>query len=329
MRIARFWIWTCLALALASNSLAQTAAPSPQAPPSAAPAPSVEPVSPAPAPSSAVPLAADPYGGDPAPAAAPADPYGAPAAAPAAQQAPALAPDPYAQPAPAVAPAPAPAPVAQPSSQPAPAPAPQPVAPPSYDQPEASEPDADKCVLGTFCFGPVLTLGVFNPLGIGVHGRIAKHFGFAIDYQLLPTIGYEDISAGISLFTMSGRWHVAGSGFFLAVGFSYQSFWAEGTFQSPLSRDSAKLDASLELPQLMFGLGVLGSDGFVLGIDLALGVPLGDRQVEFAGEPPSGDGQLETMYNNGKESIETIAETFVGLLPMTFQLNLLRIGYIF
>ena len=325
MRTARFWIWACLALALASNSLAQTA-PSPQAPPAAAPAASAAPVSPAPAPSSAVPLAADPYGGDPLPAAAPADPYGDPAAAPA-QPAPAPAPQPYAQPLPA--PAPAPAAVAQPYSQPAPAPAPQPVPPPTYDEPAADESEAGKCVLGTFCFGPVLTLGVFNPLGIGVHGRIAKHFGFAIDYQFLPSVGYDDVSAGISLFTMSGRWHVAGSAFFLAAGFSYQSFWAEGTFEEPLSGESAKLDASVDLPQFMFGLGVLGSDGFVMGIDLAFGLPLGSRQVKFAGEPPSSSGPLATMYNDGKDSIEKVAETFLELLPTTFQLNLFRIGYIF
>lgn len=327
MRIARFWIWTCLALALASSSLAQTAAPTPQAPPAAAPAPSVAPVTPAPVPSSSVPLAADPYGDVPAtaPAGTPADPYGDPVAVPAAQPAPAAAPQPYAQPAPAPALAPAP----QPYAQPAPVAAPQPVPPPDYSEPVADESKADKCALGTFCFGPVLTLGVFNPLGIGVHGRIAKHFGFAIDYQFLPTVGYDDVSAGISLFTINGRWHVAGSSFFLAAGFSYQSFWAEGTFEDPLTGDTAKLDATVELPQFMFGLGVLGGDGFVMGIDLALGVPLGDKQVQFAGEAPSSNGRLETMYNDGKDSIEAIAETFLELLPMTFQLNLFRIGYIF
>jgi hypothetical protein len=228
-------------------------------------------------------------------------------------------------------PAPVPAPAQQLYAQPAAAPAPQAVPPPDYDQPPADESEADKCVLGTFCFGPVLTLGVFNPLGIGVHGRIAKHFGFAIDYQFLPTVGVEGASVGMSLFTITARWHVAGSSFFLGAGFSYQSLWAEGTFQDPDpgSSESAKLEASVEIPQLMFGLGVLGGDGFVMGIDLALGVPLGDTDVVFAGERPSGNEPLEVMYDNSRDTIESVAETFLELLPMTFQLNLFRIGYIF
>jgi len=307
MRTVRFWSWTCLVLALASTSLAQTASPSPQAPPSAAPAP-------------AVPLAPDPYGDAP-PVATPADPYGGPAIAPTPEPAPAPAPQPYAQPMPA--PAPAPQLYAQP------APAPQPVPPPDFDPPATDASDADECVLGTFCFGPVLTLGVFNPLGIGVHGRIAKHFGFAIDYQFLPTVGVEDASVGMAMFTITGRWHVGGSPFFLGAGFSYQALWAEGTFQEVLGDETAKLEASVDIPQFMFGLGVLGGDGFVMGIDLALGVPLGDTDVVFAGERPSGNQQLEAMYDSSKDTIESVAETLLELLPMTFQLNLFRIGYIF
>lgn len=317
MRTVRFWSWTCLVLALASTSLAQTASPSPQAPPAAEPAPSAAPAA---APAPGVSLAPDPYGDTPV-VATPADPYGGPAIAPAPQPAPAPAPPPYAQPAPAPAP--------QLYAQPAPAPAPQPAPPPDYDHPPTDESGADKCALGTFCFGPVLSLGIFNPLGIGVHGRIAKHFGFAIDYQFLPTVGVEDASVGMAMFTITGRWHVAGSAFFLGAGFSYQALWAEGTFQEVLGDETAKLEASVEIPQFMFGLGVLGGEGFVMGIDLALGVPLGDTDVVFAGERPTGNEELEAMYDNSRDTIESVAETLLELLPMTFQLNLFRIGYIF
>jgi hypothetical protein len=321
MRIVRFLSWTCLVLAWASTSLAQTASPSPQAPPAAAPAPSVAPAetsapAAAAAPPPAVPLAPDPYGDVPAAAGTPADPYGGPAIAPA--------------PSPAPQPAPAPAPAPQLYAQPQPAVAPHAVPPPAeYDQPRADESDADKCALGTFCLGPVLTLGAFNPLGLGVHGRIAKHFGFAIDYQFLPTVGVEGASVGMAMFTIAGRWHVAGSAFFLGAGFSYQALWAEGTFQEVLGDETAKLEASVDIPQFMFGLGVLGGDGFVMGIDLALGVPLGATDVVFTGERPSGNESLEVMYDNSRDTIESVAETLLELLPMTFQVNLFRIGYIF
>jgi hypothetical protein len=296
---ARFLLWTCLALALASNAVAQTAAPVPAPAPAAAPAPAT-----------------------PAPA-APADPAAAPAAAP--TSAPIVIGQPAAEPAaePVPAPAPAPVPAPQPAVQPAPAPA------PLSPHTEPPPPAEDKCVLGTFCFGPVLTLGLLNPIGFGVHGRFAEQLGFGIDYQFLPSIGADDISAGISLFTITGRWHPGGSSFFLGLGFSYQSFYAEGTLADPITGERAKIEASAGLPQLMFGLGVLGGSGFVMGIDLALGVPLGGVDVSFDSEMPDGNPELEAMYDDQKKQIEDISEVLLEILPVTFQLNLLRIGYIF
>lgn len=191
--------------------------------------------------------------------------------------------------------------------------------------------DAEKCALGKFCFGPVFSLGVLNPIGLGVHGRINDHFGFALDYQFLPSIGVSDIDAGFSLFSLVGRWHVGGSAFFLSLGFSLQSFYAEGEVSADTSGDTIGIDASVSLPQLAFGLGVLGGKGLVIGIDLAFGVPLGGVDVTFDSRMPSAseNPELAEAYERKQRDIETFVEDTLELLPMTFQLNLLRLGYIF
>jgi hypothetical protein len=188
----------------------------------------------------------------------------------------------------------------------------------------------EKCVLDKVCFGPVLTLGAVNPIGIGVHGRINEHFGFVLDYQFMPSISLSNVDAGFSLFTLAGRWHVARSAFFLTLGFSYQSFYAEGEV-SDQNGDMVGIDASVGLPQLAFGLGVLGGKGFVIGIDLAFGVPLGGVDVTFDSQMPnaSRNPDLAAAYEEQRKDIESVVEDTLELLPMTFQLNLLRIGYLF
>jgi hypothetical protein len=178
----------------------------------------------------------------------------------------------------------------------------------------------------------VFTLGLVNPLGIGIHGRISEDFGFALDYQWLPSIGVGNVDAGISLFTLTGRWHPGGSSFFLGAGFSYQSLYAEGVVGDPSGMgNDIPIDASVGIPQLMLGLGVLGGEGFVMGIDLALGIPLGSADVEFDSEmPDENDNPLAAeAYADQKRDIEDFAEVVLEILPATFQLNLIRIGYIF
>lgn len=290
MRTAtRFLTWTCLVLASASSSFAQTA-----------PAPASTPDAPAAAPADSASEAA------PAPeGVTTADPYGAPAEPPAE---PAVAP--------AEDPAPQPAPLAAPTAAPA------------YTEPPLPAEPEKKCALDKFCFGPVLTLGILNPIGFGVHGRIAEHFGFGIDYQFMPSISIADLDTGFSLFSISGRWHVSGSPFFLSLGFSYQSLYSEGTLS--MGGDDVKMDATVSIPQIAFGFGVLGGSGFVMGIDLSLGIPLGGG-LEFNSTPPdaSANPELARLYADRQEELRDFVESSIELLPMTFQLNLLRIGYIF
>jgi len=145
----------------------------------------------------------------------------------------------------------------------------------------------------------------------------------------LPSIPAAGVDVGLSLFSIAGRWHVAGSSFFLSLGFSYQSLYAEGTVSDGLGGE-VPIDASVGLPQFAFGLGVLGGSGFVLGIDLALGIPLGGVDVTFDSKMPSAsDPELAAAYERRRGDIESFAEDALELLPMTFQINLLRIGYIF
>jgi hypothetical protein len=91
------------------------------------------------------------------------------------------------------------------------------------------------------------------------------------------------------------------------------------------------IDASVGIPQFMLGLGVLGGEGFVMGIDLALGIPLGSAAVEFDSEmPDASDNPLAAeAYADQQRDIEDFAEVVLEILPATVQLNLIRIGYIF
>ena len=115
----------------------------------------------------------------------------------------------------------------------------------------------------------------------------------------------------------------------MSLGFSYQSLYAEGSVAA--GPDKVAIDASVGLPQLAFGLGVLGGKGFVMGIDLALGVPLGGVEVTFDSQMPSASAnpELARAYDQQKKDIQNLAEDVLEFLPMTFQLNLFRIGYIF
>jgi hypothetical protein len=141
-----------------------------------------------------------------------------------------------------------------------------------------------------------------------------------------------DVDAGISLVTITGRWHPGGSAFFLGAGFSYQSLYAEGVVADPSGGgNEIPFDASVGVPQFMLGLGVLGGEGFVVGIDLALGIPLGSVDVEFDSAMPdrSDNPALADAYAQQQRDIQDFAEVVLEFLPATVQLNLIRIGYIF
>lgn len=258
--------------------------------------------------------------------AAPAEPAAAEAAS-AAEAAPAEA---------VPAEAPAPAEVAATAE-----PAPEPVAssaPTSGEIAAAAEDAAEEeeCVFGKVCLGPVLTLGLANPLGIGVHARIDEQWGVGLDYQFLPSLSIGDASAGISLFTLDGRWYPGGSNFFLSLGFAYQSFYADASTSVMTAAGPVPMtvEGSVGVPAIKFGLGVMGGDGFVMGIDLALEVPLGSASVDITSDVqgPAGSedvAEVQAELNSLETDIEDAGDTLVNMLPVLFQVNLIRIGYMF
>lgn len=280
---------------------------------------------------------------------APTPPLAAPAPTPVpgpaapAPIAPAPTPQPWAAPPPVVAPAPPPAPVVSPAPQPtaapvvaaaAPAPAPAPVAsavpPPATPQPEADggglHDDEAKCAAGPLCLGPVFTFGVFNLLGIGVHARYGDFLGFGLDYQVLPTLSIGNATAGLNSLTIDGRLYPFGGAFFLSGGLWLQT--ASFTATAKMNGSTARVAGSITVPAFKLGVGFMGHDGFVMGIDLALGIPFGSSSVDYSTKT-SADPTLAELQTAGKKDIKKAADFAVNALPFLLQVNLIRIGYLF
>jgi hypothetical protein len=217
---------------------------------------------------------------------------------------------------------PTPEPVAAPAPAPVPAPTPAMAALPPAETGEHVEEEA-KCAMKDLCVGPVLSLGLINPLGIGAHARYQDNWGFGLDYQFIPSLAFGDASAGWSLFTLEGRWYPWGNAFWLGAGFGYQSFNAEA--EASGAGSTLRVEGTVAVPALKLGLGFMGRDGFIMGIDLGFNLPLGGTDVEFSGSGLSDDPMVAQL----RSDIEDAAEKGIGLIPFIPQLNLLRIGYLF
>jgi hypothetical protein len=233
------------------------------------------------------------------------------------------------------APAPAPAPEAAPAPAPAPVIAgPAPAEPTPVGEREERGPDEapnHKCALGDLCMGPVLSLAVINPFGFGAHARYGENWGFGLDYQFLPTVGVQDVSAGWSLVTVEGRWYPFGNAFFLGTGFAYQSAHMSAKINGGIPGAEMAVKGNLSMPAWKFGLGFMGHDGFVMGIDLALAVPLGGTNVNFQmpSSAAAADPTAAAMIADAHKKINDAANKGIKLLPFVPQLNLIRIGYLF
>jgi hypothetical protein len=219
--------------------------------------------------------------------------------------------------------APEPEPLPEPAAAPVPAPAPAVVAPPPPAETGEEAEEESACAMKDFCVGPVLSLGLINPLGIGAHARYQENWGFGVDYQFIPSLSFGDASAGWSLFTLEGRWYPFGGAFFLGAGFGYQRFSAEASASG--AGMTLNVEGTVSVPALKLGLGFMGRDGFVMGIDLGFNVPLGGTDVEFKGSDVGSDPMVAELRGD----IEDAAEKGIGLIPFIPQLNLLRIGYLF
>lgn len=191
---------------------------------------------------------------------------------------------------------------------------------------EQEREDEDKvmCVAGEMCLGPVFSLGLLNVVGIGAHARYGEYAGFGLDFQFIPTVGPADGNFSTLLFTANGRFYPFGGSFFLGGGFAYQSVSIEAKIGDTTAA------GSMGMPQIMLGLGFMGHDGFVMGIDLALGIPLGGSDVVIDSSAPAGaPADQVASYNEAVGNLRDVADKAIKVLPVLPQLNLLRVGYLF
>lgn len=193
-----------------------------------------------------------------------------------------------------------------------------------------------RCALGPVCLGPVFNLGIANPLGFGMHARIGNYLGVGIDYQFLPEISIQSAATTASLLTVDGRVYPFGGAFFLSAGFAVQSVSAVASATVSDGQGNAYAFAArgaVHVPMVKFGLGFFGHKGFVLGIDLAVGVPLGDTAVEldasYSGLPPSALAQASLIEDQARAEAQAAVDKVLDMMPMLVQVNLLRVGYTF
>jgi hypothetical protein len=205
---------------------------------------------------------------------------------------------------------------------------------PEHEYPtDHREPRPAPCALGHLCLGPVLTLGLPNLVGIGVHARISPYVGAGFDYQYLPTFGIESVPVNASAITLEGRVYPLGDAFFIAGGFAYQSVTAEGRRAAVSPEDGREVILSgsgeLGLPLLKLGVGWLGDRGPVLGIDLAIEIPLGSRKLDIRTRGNEGSEVFDEEVTLLREEIQEQADNVLDFIPLVIQLNFLRLGYIF
>lgn len=176
------------------------------------------------------------------------------------------------------------------------------------------------CLLGKVCLEGNIVLGVPNAIGIGLGAQLDPRVGVQVSAQVLPSIEIDGTSVSTQLWTVSGRYYPLSNGLFASLGLGLQRIFADR--DHPL----ATAKAELNLPVLALGAGYTGRSGLTLGIDLAVLIEL-DRsrlKVETTNAPDQAElqAQLERETNEAIQNIRRI-------LPVAFQLNLLRIGYTF
>jgi hypothetical protein len=200
-----------------------------------------------------------------------------------------------------------------------------PLSPPAaVDKEQARD---ERCAFGELCFGPLVTLGAIDPIGVGAHLRYGRYLGFGVDYQFLPThIAIGITSSTWSLFTVEGRVYPFGNAIFFSGGFGYQSF--SGTAHEMTPAGQVRLAGSLGVPTIKLGVGLLGESGFVLGADIGFNILLGNPHVKF--EDPTGPGASYQFGAAGlHQEINQRARQAMDSIPIVPQVNLIRMGYLF
>jgi len=196
----------------------------------------------------------------------------------------------------------------------------------TVDEPESDE--ATNCALSSVCMGPVLALiGPPNLIGGGLHFRVGEYFGAGVDYQATPSISFDPVSVGSSLFSINARVYPFAGAFFLGGGFGYQSVRGE------LANGDVTVSANASFPAAMASIGFMGRNGFVLGMDLGIMFPLGSSSVEIDNMQVHAEFNGMTVPDSeveeARHEVQSQVRKVVDALPVFAQLNLLRIGYLF
>jgi hypothetical protein len=205
---------------------------------------------------------------------------------------------------------------------------------PGYDEVEYEEAPAaphasqkgPQCLIGNLCFGPVLTAGIVDVFGFGVQAR-TDFWGVGFDYQFVR-FSTRGIPVRLSLLTVEGRIYPFGGAFFLAGGLAWQAATLRGhiSYQGDSQIPPIETDVSgrVSVPVFKLGVGFMGRDGFVMGIDLALGLQLGRTRVTFSSDLP----RIQQVIDI-EDKIRGRADTWVRGLPFLLQVNVLRFGFLF
>jgi len=185
---------------------------------------------------------------------------------------------------------------------------------------------ATDCKLDPICIGPWVILGVPHLGGIGVQAR-GGLFGFALDLQASPAIGFGTVDVQTTQVSGSLRIHPLSYPFFAGVGLAYQYLRGHGT------RRGETASARAEVTSLSLTAGFAGGEGWVIGADLAVLIDLHEAHVELT--LPTDSAYLEEEALDSAFEAELIARVRRDLLsirtvfPLPFQLNFIRVGYMF
>jgi hypothetical protein len=188
-------------------------------------------------------------------------------------------------------------------------------------------------LIGEFCIGPMLTGGVLNVFGIGVHARM-KYWGLGFDYQFI-SLGYNQVDGDLGLVTLEGRIYPGGGAFYFSGGIAWQSISFETPVNVTVMGISQRVNVlgTTVLPLLKLGLGFMGRDGFVMGIDLGFGFRLNEVVVDLTTDVDDllVEAGLDTLPQvvRARAEFRAAAEEWIEYLPFTLQFNVLRIGYLF
>jgi hypothetical protein len=182
------------------------------------------------------------------------------------------------------------------------------------------------CLIGEFCIGPVLSAGGLNVFGIGVHARM-NYWGIGFDYQFID-LTYSQVDGNLRLITVEGRVYPTGGAFYFAAGMAWQSADLDTTVTIPPMRGLPEIKASargsVTIPMFKLGLGFMGRDGLVLGIDLGVLFRLHGVDVQLETDLPRIQQVLDA-----EDKFRRAAKAWIEWFPFSIQFNVLRLGFLF